>query len=72
MRVLLVDIGNTRIKWARFDGERLGTRRAAVHSAWRSADYARRLFGSARLPECVLVASVASTAMLRLDTLPKF
>ena len=66
MRVLLVDIGNTRIKWARFDGERLGTRRAAVHSAWHSADYARRLFGSARLLECMLVASVAGSRVDRM------
>jgi type III pantothenate kinase len=66
MRVLLVDIGNTRIKWARFDGERLGTRRAAVHSAWRSVDYARRLFGSARLPEGMLVASVAGSRVDRM------
>jgi type III pantothenate kinase len=65
MRVLLVDIGNTRIKWARFDGKRLGTRRAAVHSAWHSADYARRLFGSARLLEGMLVASVAGAPVDR-------
>src|SRR6202521_3359495 len=66
MRVLLVDIGNTRIKWARFDGKRLGARRAAVHSAWRSPDYARRLFGPARLPEGMLVASVAGSRVDRM------
>jgi type III pantothenate kinase len=57
--VLLVDIGNTRIKWARLVGRRLGKRRAAAHSGWSSRDYARHLFGSASRPECMLVASVA-------------
>ena len=33
MALLLVDIGNTRIKWARLSGDRLGRSRAAVHSA---------------------------------------
>lgn len=63
MTTLLVDIGNTRIKWARFDGNRLGRARAAAHAAWRTADYARRLFGSARNPERVLVASVAGSGI---------
>jgi len=58
--VLLVDIGNTRIKWARFDGERLGTRRSAVHSrgARRLRPPAVRLGAS---PEGMLVASVAGS-----------
>jgi len=43
--VLLVDVGNTRIKWALLEGQRLGRSRAAVHSAWGPASYARRLFG---------------------------
>jgi type III pantothenate kinase len=59
MTALVVDIGNTRIKWARLDGERLARGRAAKHSGWGPADYARRLFGSARGVERVVVASVA-------------
>jgi type III pantothenate kinase len=71
MAVLLVDIGNTRIKWARFDRGRLGPGHAAAHLGWAAADYARRLFGRARLAggrraagstrriESVLVSSVA-------------
>jgi type III pantothenate kinase len=55
--VLLIDVGNTRIKWARLNG-RLGKRQAAVHLGWGPADYARRLFRSAR-SERVLVSSVA-------------
>jgi len=34
VNVLLIDIGNTRIKWARFDGKRVGRQHAAVHSGW--------------------------------------
>ncbi|HYK99979.1 MAG TPA: type III pantothenate kinase [Steroidobacteraceae bacterium] len=56
---LLVDIGNTRIKWALLDGNRLARGRAAVHSGWRSGDYARRLFAAVRPPGRAVVASVA-------------
>jgi type III pantothenate kinase len=58
MTLLIVDVGNTRIKWARLEGERLARGRAAVHSKWGVADYAR-LFASARRPERVVAASVA-------------
>ena len=65
MNVLLVDIGNTRIKWARFDGRRLGRQHAAVHAGWGGEDYARRVFGAGRGIERVLVASVAGTRVER-------
>lgn len=65
MSLLLVDIGNTRIKWARFDRGRLSSARAAQYAGWRAADYARRVLDSASLPERVLVASVAGTAVDR-------
>ncbi|MBS0367076.1 MAG: type III pantothenate kinase [Proteobacteria bacterium] len=45
MSILLVDIGNTRIKWVRVDGGRLGARHAAAHGNWKIADFSRRLFG---------------------------
>jgi type III pantothenate kinase len=60
MAALLVDVGNRRIKWARCRGGRLGLAQAAVHTAWRPTDYLRRLFGSRRRPDRMLVASVAS------------
>ncbi len=65
MTVLVVDIGNTRIKWARLDGEHLGKGRAARHSGWRPARFAQRLFGSARGVERVVVASVAGARVKR-------
>src|SRR5437879_8587277 len=66
MTALLVDLGNTRIKWARFDGERLGAPRAAAHSGWRAADYRRRLFGGRAPPGSMLVESVAGARLHRM------
>jgi len=54
--IVLVDIGNSRIKWARFDGRALTSSRAAVHRTWRARDYARLFTGR---PERLLVTSVA-------------
>ncbi len=59
MAILLIDIGNTRIKWARFDKGRLGARRAAIHADWSVDDYTRRVIGAARGVTRILVASVA-------------
>ena len=64
MTVLLVDIGNTRIKWARLDGQRIGRQHAAVHSGWRAQDYAR-VIGAARGLQRILAASVASSRVNR-------
>jgi type III pantothenate kinase len=58
MRLLLVDVGNTRIKWALLHGARLGSSRAQAHAGWKARDYQRRLFGG-KLPEHLWVTSVA-------------
>jgi type III pantothenate kinase len=63
--VLLVDAGNTRIKWAHLDGGRLGRAQAAVHSAWSPSTYARRLFGKQARPTHLWVASVAGREVNR-------
>ncbi len=63
MSVIVVDVGNTRIKWARVDGARPGASHAAVHAGWKQSDFRRRL-----LPGAVtrlVVASVASAAVNR-------
>jgi type III pantothenate kinase len=57
--VLLVDIGNTRIKWARLNGDRVGRLHAAAHSGWGAEDFARRLIASVKGLERIVVASVA-------------
>jgi len=58
--VLLVDIGNTRIKWALWHAGRLGTQRARPLAGWSVRDLERRVLADARLRHCsrVLVASV--------------
>ena len=60
MTVLLVDVGNSRIKWARYDEGRLGKAHAAMYVSWRTADYVRRMFRAGRAPQRALVASVAA------------
>lgn len=60
MTALLVDIGNSRVKWARLEGERLGKAHAADYSGWRARDFERRIVGSRLNVERILVASVAS------------
>jgi type III pantothenate kinase len=69
VKVLLIDVGNTRIKWARFDGVSLGRQRAAVHSGWGGEDYARKVIGSGRGLERILVSSVAGEKVKRSLTL---
>ncbi|MGB6451435.1 MAG: type III pantothenate kinase [Steroidobacteraceae bacterium] len=66
MSVLLVDIGNTRIKWAVWLNGRIGPMRAAAHAGWSRKDYERRVFGSrpARLSR-IIVASVAGARVDR-------
>src|SRR5262249_49937171 len=57
---LLVDIGNTRIKWARLVEGRMGKQHAAANSGWKSQEYARRVIGKWPRPGGrIIVASVA-------------
>jgi type III pantothenate kinase len=58
---LLVDIGNTRVKWARLVRGRLTRQRAAAHVGWRVGDFARRVIGAPRGLTRVIVVSVASS-----------
>src|SRR5204863_1090099 len=61
----LVDIGNTRIKWALYDGERLAQHGSAVHRG--AVDAALRAFAAALPRELarVVVANVAGDALER-------
>ncbi len=65
MPVLLIDIGNTRIKWAYLEGRRISRCRAAVHATWSSATYARRLLATPAPPAHVWVSSVAAPEVNR-------
>lgn len=59
MRALLVDIGNSRIKWASLKDGRLGKAQAAEYSGWRARDFARRVIGSRPDVERILISNVA-------------
>jgi type III pantothenate kinase len=56
--ILLVDIGNTRIKWAQFDGESLGAQTAQPHANWTRDDAIATLTRSMPRPDRVLVSNV--------------
>jgi type III pantothenate kinase len=58
---LLVDIGNSRVKWARFENGALGVQHAAIHAGWSAADWRERLFGAGPA-EPVFAATVAGGA----------
>lgn len=58
---LLIDIGNTRIKWARLDERGLGAASAAVHASWSREQARAQLTGSLERPERVLVSNVGGT-----------
>ncbi len=56
---LLVDIGNTRVKWARLIRGKLARQRAAAHLGWTSKDFGRRVIGAPRGLNRIVVVSVA-------------
>ncbi|HEX5209070.1 MAG TPA: type III pantothenate kinase [Steroidobacteraceae bacterium] len=60
MRALLVDIGNSRIKWAWLTDGRLGKAQAADYSGWRARDFATRVIDSRLGIDRILMASVAA------------
>jgi len=59
--MLLVDIGNSRVKWARLAADGLGQQSAASYQGWTEVDWRATLFAGERV-ERVLVASVAGPA----------
>jgi type III pantothenate kinase len=61
----VVDIGNTRVKWARVLNGRLQKQRAAAHAGWQTQDFAKHVLGNARGIERVIVASVAGARLNR-------
>ena len=65
MSALVVDIGNTRVKWARFANGRLQRQHAAAHATWRAKDFEKHLLGHAQDIERIVVASVAGAQLNR-------
>ena len=64
---LLVDIGNSRVKWSLLDRDSLGSQRAADHAAWQVEDWQRTLFAAPGIDR-VLAASTCASAAALLDT----
>lgn len=60
---LLIDIGNTRIKWARFEGGALQPQSAAPHSDWSVASVVETVLRRGARADSVLVSNVAGTRM---------
>jgi type III pantothenate kinase len=58
--VLLIDIGNTRVKWARCDEGRIGRAHAARYAGWSSRDF-ERVIGAKPRWDRILISSVAGT-----------
>jgi type III pantothenate kinase len=63
---LLVDIGNSRVKWALQDGDAPGPQQAADHSNWQADDWQRALFAQRGI-DAVLAASTSTAAAALLD-----
>jgi type III pantothenate kinase len=65
LSVLLVDIGNTRIKWSVLRADRMGRQKAIDHADVTARDLARQLFSTRGITR-VIAASVAGTRLNRL------
>jgi type III pantothenate kinase len=63
---LLIDIGNTRIKWATRDALGLSEQSAAVHATWTSGQLSDALLQSDSQPARVLVGNVGGARMASL------
>ena len=63
--MLLVDIGNTRIKWSVLRGDKLGRQKALEHAGLTARDLERQLFATRGITR-VVAASVASVRLNRL------
>lgn len=55
---LLIDIGNTRIKWATLQAGELSAQSAAAHAGWGSAELSRFVLAAVTRPEAVMVSNV--------------
>jgi len=56
--ILLIDIGNTRIKWARLAGSALDAQAAAPHAGWTAHSVTESILNSGQRAERVLISNV--------------
>jgi type III pantothenate kinase len=66
--MLLIDVGNTRIKWAIHDAGRLGPQLAEAHAGWSVSDVHRHMTGQAGVPERLVVSNVGGPRVAALLT----
>jgi type III pantothenate kinase len=60
---LLIDIGNTRIKWTVLDGQRLAHQHAAPYAGWTAAQIRGQILAKLPRPQRVLIANVGGEAI---------
>jgi type III pantothenate kinase len=61
--LLLIDIGNTRIKWARSSDGEIGEQLAAVHANWTRDDFIEQILEPDARADRVLIANVGGERM---------
>jgi type III pantothenate kinase len=66
--ILLIDIGNTRIKWAQLERGTLGPQSAAVHSKWTVNEFIDSVLQPSARPQRVLISNVGGDAIAEAAT----
>ncbi|MDY6948002.1 MAG: type III pantothenate kinase [Pseudomonadota bacterium] len=61
--LLLIDIGNTRIKWARLANGHIGEQAAAAHAGWSRDDFIQQVLNAGPRAERVFIGNVGGTRM---------
>lgn len=61
--ILVIDVGNTRLKWGWLDGTRLSEQQAVVHREVRPEVWSQEIFQAVHHPQRVLISNVAGDAM---------
>ncbi len=64
---LLVDIGNSRVKWARLEADGPGAQSAAAYAGWSVADWQAALFAGAPVERVVAASVAGESAQAALD-----
>src|ERR1700761_9808090 len=66
--ILLIDVGNTRLKWAWLTSTGLSDQQAVVHRDSKPGAWSAALFQSGQKPSRILVSNVAGPAMAKMLT----
>jgi type III pantothenate kinase len=61
--LLLIDIGNTRVKWSVLEGDQLGPQRAAAHAGWGQTQWSANVLATVAQPSRVLVSNVGGVQL---------